>query len=364
MDVKMKDEQKTSKIILDTNLMYYLCGLSTPPCNVNVSKISEYIRKNSRVYSFAISSVSFYELITHYQNRAGYIRRVCSTMRNYHVQIYNDKYLPIMQNPTYDFTEIRQRQLKEMNTIFMERKIDVESRFAAVVFMIVLISDIAFEVFPDGIFNSNTILLLSSIAAINQKVAVDHLNAIYKTAYTLNNPEGFIRDEFQSLLAKLLAPSLSLCKELSGMKEDDEISECIGKISTQKWYGTSTQSERKIAKRKTSTDYISRRARQFGKQIGDKQLTDFFSHMWDTVSNVNIEYDSIKEYVFEISKDILLKGSSFRKNDVNDSMILGSITTEDSLITCDKKILNHMRAYKETHPEYTNSLLLMQDFMI
>lgn len=35
----MKDEQKTSKIILDTNLMYYLCGLSTPPCNNYVSRM-------------------------------------------------------------------------------------------------------------------------------------------------------------------------------------------------------------------------------------------------------------------------------------------------------------------------------------
>ena len=91
-------------------------------------------------------------------------------------------------------------------------------------------------------------------------------------------------------------------------------------------------------------------------------MTDYLNNLWAMLANVDISSNAIREYTFEIIQSIFLNGSSFRKNDINDSMILGSMSAGDCIVTCDKKMLEHMEKYKGTHPEYTNSLLLLQKF--
>lgn len=360
----MNSSQNKRKIILDTNVMYYLCDLSSPPNNIDIAKTALYIKENYQKCDFAISSVSFYEFIMHYRTRARYIRRVSTVMRNYHIRIYQDPYIPI---PTkiirpYDFTNIRQQNIKKLIGTFMPQKIDVESRFAAAILLIVLISDIAFEAFPDGDFNQKTISLLSNVANVSQKIVVDCLNESYKIAYTQNDPEGFIQTAFQNLLALLLPPSVSLCKKLSYMKEDDDVTCCFHLVTQEEWHKENEIIEKKISTRRTPTGFVSKNARRYGKSIGDKQLTAFLSEMWHTIGNTKgLESEPIKEYIFEITRSILLNGSAFRKNDINDSMILGSMSPEDCLITCDKKMIEHMEKYKEGHREYANSLLLLQE---
>ena len=360
----MGSSENGPKIILDTNIMYYLCGLSPVPSDFDISKLSSFIREKYQEYNFAISSVSFYEFVMHNRKHAGILRRACSTMRNYHIRIYNDPYLPIRLSAPYNLTKIRQHDVQQVIDSFITQKIDVESRFAAAIFMIVLISVIAFEAFPDGKYNSNTISLLSAVSSLDKDVAVACLKDAYGYAYALSNPEEVIRDSFQWLLQFLLPQSGSVCKKLADMKAEDDMSECFRKISEQELHDARLQIEKAISKKgRTPTAFVSKKARQFGRSIGDRQLTDFLSNLWATLANVDINSESIREYTFEIIQSILLNGSSFRKNDINDSMILGSMSAGDCIVTCDKKMLEHMEKYKGTHPDYTRSLLLLQKFL-
>lgn len=51
----------TPKVILDTNMVYYICGLSSPH-HLSVSKVLSYLNENQNQINqinFAISSVSF-----------------------------------------------------------------------------------------------------------------------------------------------------------------------------------------------------------------------------------------------------------------------------------------------------------------
>ena len=59
-------------------------------------------------------------------------------------------------------------------------------------------------------------------------------------------------------------------------------------------------------------------------------------------------------------KRILLQGGAFWKNDIIDAMILGGMASNDYLITCDKKMQEHMEKYQKDHIEYANSLTLIQ----
>ena len=55
----------TPKVILDTNMVYYICGLSSPH-HLSVSKVLSYLNENQNQINqinFAISSVSFNKII-------------------------------------------------------------------------------------------------------------------------------------------------------------------------------------------------------------------------------------------------------------------------------------------------------------
>ena len=174
---------KEAKVILDTNIMYYLCGLSQPPSALNLQKLKRHIRQQSNRYIVAISSISFYEFLVRYRKQAAFVRRSCSVLKSYGVRICNNPYLPVLSANQCDYARIRQSELSEVVNEVMPRKIDVESKFAAAIFLTVLISDITFEAFPDGIFNINTHKLLSDVAYADQTITVDYFKATYKAAY-------------------------------------------------------------------------------------------------------------------------------------------------------------------------------------
>lgn len=86
--------------------------------------------------------------------------------------------------------------------------------------------------------------------------------------------------------------------------------------------------------------------------------------MWTTIGGLRIEYDSLKEYIFTIVKNIILYGSSFWKNDINDALILGSLKDKDLILTCDNGMINHLSTHKQSHFEYEQSLKLIEQIQL
>lgn len=126
--------------------------------------------------------------------------------------------------------------------------------------------------------------------------------SMQSAVYNLSPPPCFVHYALLSNYRQLLIPlSVPLCKELAYMKAEDNISECFRKISKQKWRDANLQMERAISKKgQTPTAFVSKKARQFGKAIGDKQLTDYLNNLWAMLANVDISSNAIREYTFEI----------------------------------------------------------------
>ena len=67
-------------LVIDTNTLYYACGLSTPP-SIDSKKILQEI---DNAESVAIPSIAFCEFLTRYRRRVATIRRVCFYERTSH----------------------------------------------------------------------------------------------------------------------------------------------------------------------------------------------------------------------------------------------------------------------------------------
>lgn len=92
MDKPEINNMNNTKILIDTNVLYYACGLSTPPKTVSQKRLFQEI---DAAQSVEISSIFFAEFLTKYRCHAGTIRRVCSFMRQHHIYISNNEHMDV-----------------------------------------------------------------------------------------------------------------------------------------------------------------------------------------------------------------------------------------------------------------------------
>ena len=85
-------------VLIDTNVLYYLCELAQPPADFSIQQTLKSIKENRQKEKIAISSISFFELLLKYQKQAGVIRRVSTFCRNNGICICNNAYLPVQEN--------------------------------------------------------------------------------------------------------------------------------------------------------------------------------------------------------------------------------------------------------------------------
>lgn len=350
-------------LILDSNIVYYMHGLSKPPEDINMLKLKTVIQEYSG--TVAISSISLWEILLHYRNRAKSIRRLSTFMRCNHIRIYNDRYIAVPNGEKYDFTQIRQKELKQFISQIMPRKIYVESHFACVVYLLTIFAITYFDVFPQtASANDNIFQLLSSVFSVERDLSVRFFEEIYTNGYQTDDCENYVRGAFQQILQLTIPSTISLLKELADITEDEDLKTRLNNMSREKWNNETLKIAKAIKKKISPTEYIAKHALSYGKTINDKQLTDFLNNMWTTIGGLRIEYDSLKEYIFTIVKNIILYGSSFWKNDINDALILGSLKDKDLILTCDNGMINHLSTHKQSHFEYEQSLKLIEQIQL
>ncbi len=182
-------------ILLDTNIIYYLFGISSPPPQFNKNKL---LRDLSMDNDVRISSVTFWEIIFHFKKNANIIRRICRFLICNHIKIAHNSYLPAPDEILHLFANAKQRELDKYTASVLPRKIDVEARFASVLYSIILISDIGFEEYNSLLPSSTSsesqqeYEVTALIASTFSKMAVDYFTFAYEHGYKINNCENYI----------------------------------------------------------------------------------------------------------------------------------------------------------------------------
>lgn len=350
-------------LILDSNIVYYIHGLSKPPEDISMLKLKTVIQEYRD--PIAISSISLWEILLHYRKRAKSIRRLSTFMRCNHICVCNDRYINVPEGEQYNFTQIKQKELEQFISKIMPRKIYVESHFAATVYLLTISAITVFDVFPQTDFANKSIYhLLYTVFSVDRDLSIGFFEEIYANGYKTDDCENYVRNAFQFLLQLTIPSTISLCRKLADITEDEDLKTRMNSLPIEEWRSEARKIERSIRKKISPTTYIAKQALRYGKTINDKQLTDFLNGMWTTISGLRIEYDSLKEYIFTIVKNILLHGSSFWKNDINDALILGSLKDKDLILTRDTGMINHLSTHKQSHSEYEQSLKLIEQIKL
>ena len=360
------NNMNNTKIIIDTNVLYYACGLSTPPKTVSQKSLLQEI---DAAQSVEISSISFAEFLTKYRCHAGTIRRVCSFMRQHHICISNNEHIPIAPQAIKMLTKVRQHELdKEFNRMFV-RKIDVESRYASTVFFLVLICATVFEcdIYPYTLSEPIYDFLARVFKPANKEIFIPLFNYTYQEAYKTDDAENYIRHWFYKYLDTFMAVIIPVCQQVieavNKMPEGDEIiiPEIVSDFSAEKWPEMMAIYQRKINKHPTPTHFVHKSGIKYGKKINDKHLSALLDGLETSIQKI-IKEQSLAEYIYDIIYKSLSSGGAFRKNDINDALILSSLNKDRIILSFDNGMIQHIQKYANKRPEYQRSLSFINSF--
>lgn len=349
-------------LIIDTNTLYYAAGLSAHH-SIDGNTIKKAIAASNSV---AVSSVSLAEFITKYHKHAGTIRRVCSFMRRNHIGISVNRYIPFHDDIIKKLTVIKQKDLNDIYNKLLIIKCDAESRFATVVFFTVLFSETIFECnidpycVPTCIFDFFSKVFKDSL----RPVLTDLFKNSYQNAYKTDDAENTIRQDFYDYIKLFISLCAPLCKhvidEYNNIPEGEvvDISSIIRQYSDTNWSAEMTNLQKKIEKQATPAHFVKNKGLQYGKAINDKHLSGLLAGLESSFKKT-IGMSSIEEYLYAIVSNTISNGGAFRKNDINDALILSDMKPTDLILTFDTRMIEHLDKHSDSKIEYKNSISLI-----
>ena len=181
-------------LIIDTNTLYYVAGISTPD-SINIERVMYEIEQNGGAM---ISSVSFAEFLCKYHNDAELVRQTCAFMRQHNIQIRENKIIPFKYDIVERVLSINQQELDSIFEDLVMLKSKVESQFATTVFFTVLLCQIIFECnintcsLPKAVFDFFSTIIKDTL----RPIVTDMFKLAYQEAYKTDDAENIIRRNF------------------------------------------------------------------------------------------------------------------------------------------------------------------------
>lgn len=354
-------------MVLDTNTLYYACGLSTPPMDVDKKKL---LRVISTTEDVVISYVTLAEFLTKHRKHARIIRRTCSYMRENHIRVIGCEYMPMDRQFIMMLTKIRQQNFnKEFAGIF-DTKIHIESRIASAIFFVLLTCETIFECDIDPMnLASPAFGFLSDLFKILRESLIPVFDGLYRDAYQIDDAENYIRRGVYRLLDTFIPVLMPLCqkvmKDINNSENPNEVdtTEIINNFKRTEWETATEIFHRRINKQKTPVHYVQRRGITYGKGINDKPLKALLAGLEKSIEKI-VGQNALNEYLFDILKKSITQGGAFRKNDINDALILCTLKVNDIIISFDNGMIDHLKIRSDIRTEYKNSVIAIEGLRI
>lgn len=342
-------------VFLDTNAFYYVAKISEIE-SVDVESLQKYIEQNET----AISSVSFYEFLVKFRNSIETIHKGCNYMAENHIKVAYNKYFPYSDELNCDFTSITEEKLNQILEVVIAKKIDVESRFASIVYTFMLFSASYFYFVPEGESASDLKkFIFGSCIKLWTKDNLDVFKEIFAEGYASDNCEKVVKNAVRNLLEFSLGITFPI---FDAAADFDTIEQYHDLINDFDFMDSAEGQFKKMKKCDTGVVYLSKLAKKYNDAPKDQKIVKYINDLMDPIDK-KIREKGLKEYLREIADKSCRNGSPFLKNDILDAIILCNIENEYEMISFDQGMIEHMKKYSEERETYKKSLNTINGFM-
>ncbi len=248
-------------------------------------------------------------------------------------------------------------------------KVNVESRYCYAIFFIVHICTTIFECnidpcsVPDPFFAFLSDVYKKTLTPLLTQIFYN----IYIDAYKTDNAENYIRHKFYEMSNLFISLVIPMFQNLSSKIDNAKVGELIDieqilrDFNNVQWELEMNKYQTKIKKRTTPMQFVSRSGLEYGKSINDKHLNALLSGLKNSLIKT-IKNTTIPEYLYRIISNCVSSGGSFRKNDINDALVLSNIDANNIILSFDKGVISYLENATDKHPEYNNSLQYIKSF--
>lgn len=338
--------------VLDTNAFYYAAGISE--CTYNVAKLRKLIKSNDTF----LSTTSLFEFLVKYQSDIKTVRKGGRYLWENRIKLASNILNPLPKHFTDDIANISERQLQLMCTDILDNKIDIESRFTALLFDVCLFSGYYFVVMSNGTEPCGYCFSAMETAyKMFTAEVLDVFRELYTDGYKTDDCENFIRHGFYNLLAFMLEKGIPFIEKAKTVTCDEEFK------NMDTWFPVNEYAElsKNIAlklQRKPSTAYLHSLAVIYWKHNNDPELKKHISKL-KLIFDKKIGYPALQDYCYDTMVNILVHGATLWKNDLLDAIILCNLQDEHQLLTYDNGVIKRMEQRKSEYKEYAESLTII-----
>ena len=340
--------------ILDTNAFYYAAGFSN--FSYDVERLQRFIDSNEII----LSTTSLFEFFTKNRNNIDIIREGGKYLREKNIRIASNKINPLPTHFVDDIEHITLKQFQLLIPEILKNKIDVESRFTALLFDLCVFAGYYFIAMSDGkepceyCFAS-----LQHIYKILSSTVLNTFQTYYTEGYSTNNCETYLRDKFYSYLSTMLELGIPFIEKAKMVKSDEDYLNVDGWFSSEYYSKQSEIIASKINK-KTSISYLHRLGVAYKKSNNDPELKTFIQNV-ESRYNKRITLQALREYYYDTLYNILVCSAALHKNDLLDAIILCNTQDGHKLITYDTNMIKRMERYQYNSLIYKESLKTISD---
>lgn len=337
--------------VLDTNVLYYVLGLS--PCEADIDKLKVFIASKD----VFVSTTSLYEFIIKNRNNSCAIQNCGKFIADNNIKIASNIMNPIPDGVSLEIEKITDAQLIELCKKILEIKIDIESRFISLVFDVCLFSGYYFSANLSG--EEPTAFcgyVLKTIYKMFGEINTEVLNQVFKEGYETDDCENYVRECFYNLLDFELRYGIPYIEKANNISDNTELLDIEDWLDSEDFVAPTENNVKKM-RRATSTKYLQKLGVKYKKNNNDPYLQKHIGKI-SSIINTKIQFSALQEYFYDTLDLIISNGAAMWKNDFLDALIMCNIQDEHVLISFDKGVINRLEKRKNQYPKYQESLEL------
>lgn len=341
--------------VLDTNVLYYLLGLSSYPNNVNEEKLIKFVEENE----CCITSTSLFEFICNPSNRVEEARLLGKYLAEHGILVGNVILSPLPDWFDRNLQVIDNRELERLCSYAFNQKIDLEARYAVLQLNLCVLLGVYFylddkmqeEWGVDGIAE-----LMRCLSELNDQ----RIRDLFSQGYASGDCERRVKRELSEMLKNELAIGSIVVEAIETHFGDSEF--CLEEWMKGAEYTKAYESLlNHISHRESANEYLKQLARKYKGSVGEEAYRNYLDKIY-SVFDGKAQTIAIERYLKRVLRKMVEDGGLYCKNDFIDSLILSALEQADAVVTFDRGFRRIIEEDAGSDPRYSRSLSLIRSF--
>lgn len=337
---------------LDTNVLYYLTGLSTYPSAVNSSRLVKLIDGGE----CCVTSTSFFEFICNKKNGVKELRDLIELFIKHDIKVANVALEPLPEWFEWDIDSIDDGMLDDLRTFAVNNKIELESKYACAQLTVCVLLGLYFYLdwqLKGDWSVAGIACFMRKCTSLNESLVKN----VFVEGYASNDCERCVKRNLESILGEELATGIAVMEAVEQHDGEQDFN-IVKWVESTEFNLSFCRAKGLIAHSQSAYDFLRKLASHYKTNHGEDAYRSFLDGVYDIFIG-KAQTAELGDCLRRTMKRIVEDGGKYRKNDLLDALILSVIDQVDAVITFDSGFRKIIEGMANENDKYARSVSLI-----